>query len=495
MSRHRRPSTPASASHPRAERHHSTDRRAPAGLRTVAVGIAFVLPLGLFGGVTSTLTGGNPAAEAASRVFSLPASPDAEARADRAAERAGRKERAERSGSTTQSAGTTAAGATAGTTTPATGGTAGATSEPGPQPTQGTATQSATQSATASSSESTTQAAPETAPAPAATGLLEAGQSSQGLIAGGAELASLPMSGAAWNTVLSAARDHSGSVNLADQDSTHAARTLASALVAVRTGDAAQRDHVVSVLRQLPGSSLSGARVLAISRQLGGYAIAADLVGYQDPSFRAWIGGMRTKDVGNHGRWTTISMTSEDSANNWGTWAMATRIAISGYLGDRGDLDRAARVFRGFTGDRSAYAGFKPTNDFDPSWTCGSEWVPINPASCGAKGGAIVEDISRSDGSYPSVDSTGLTYSWEVLGGATLSARLLERAGYRDVWQWSDRALLRAATFLQRNGGYAPEYRVNQYIPHEINAAYGVQLGPVGAVGHGRQFGFTDWLS
>jgi hypothetical protein len=310
-----------------------------------------------------------------------------------------------------------------------------------------------------------------------------------------ASVASLPTSGAAWSTVLSAANDRSGGVDLVNQDNTHAARTLAAALVYARTGDAAHRTQVAASLQRLPGASLSGARVLSVGRQLGGYAIAADLIGYRDPGFQSWIGGMRTKTIGNHGRWAALSATSEDSPNNWGSWAMASRVAISAYLGDTADLHRAAVVFRGFVGERGSYAGFKHTGDYDPSWGCGeATWAPINPVSCGAKGGAIVEDISRSAGAYPSVDATGLTYSWEVLGGATMSARLLQRAGYGDVWSWGDKGLLRAATFLRDHGGYAPRFSVNQYIPHEINAAYGVSLGPVGKAGFGRQFGFTDWL-
>jgi hypothetical protein len=35
---------------------------------------------------------------------------------------------------------------------------------------------------------------------------------------------------------------------------------------------------------------------------------------------------------------------------------------------------------------------------------------------------------------------------------------------------------------------------VNQHIPHVINNEYGVKLGPVAAAGHGRQYGFSDWL-
>jgi hypothetical protein len=356
----------------------------------------------------------------------------------------------------------------------------------------GAGTTTSSSSPTASSSASSAAAAGPSSSTSAAA--LPAG-TTRGVLADLTQLTSTSTSTAAWKNVLSAAADHSGGVDLANQDNTHAARTLAAALVFARTGDAASRDQVVSALRQLPKAPLGSARVLSVARQLGGYAIAADLIDYRDASFQSWIGGMRTANIGNHGRWTAISQTSEDSPNNWGAWAMASRIAVSSYLGDKADLARAATVFRGFVGERSAYAGFRHTSDFDPSWGCGGDaWVPINPANCGGQSGAIVEDISRSAGAYPSVDTTGLTYSWEVLGGATLSSRLLARAGYTDVWQWGDRALLRAATFLQQHGGYTPAYRANQYIPYEINRAYGTQLGPLGAVGYGRQFGFTDWL-
>jgi hypothetical protein len=319
---------------------------------------------------------------------------------------------------------------------------------------------------------------------------------SRGVLTTPADLATRPTTGADWNTLTAAAQDRSGAVNLADQDSTKAARTLAAALLYARTGNTAQRTQVTATLAQLPSSPLRTARVLSVARQLGGYALAADLTGYRDPAFTTWLAGMRTRSIGNHGRWTTLTGTSENSGNNWGAWALATRIAIDAYLHDTTDLARAATVFRGFLGDRSAYAGFRHTADYDPTWGCGETgWAPINPTTCGAKSGAIVEDISRSAGHYPKADDTGRTYSWEVLGGATLSARLLQQAGYRDVWQWSDRALLRAATFLHTVGGYPARFRVNQYIPHEINGAYGVNLGPTSATaGFGRQFGFVGWL-
>jgi chitodextrinase len=306
----------------------------------------------------------------------------------------------------------------------------------------------------------------------------------------------LPMAGGAWASMLKVADGGLGRAALSDQNNVHAGQTVAAALVYARTGDAAYRDKVVAQLRQVPSSSLAEATSLSVGRQLAGYVIAADLVGHRERSFVDFVDRIRTQDLGNHGRWRSVSQTSENTANNWGAWALASRIAASAYVGDTADVAESARIFRGFTGDRSAYAGFETTVDFNPTWVCGNpaSWVPINPASCGDRGGAIVEDISRSQGDYPGVDDAGLAYSWETLGGATLSAELLSHAGYPDVYQWGDRALLRAAEFLHRRGGYPAPYSANQYIPWAINNAYGTALGPLNPAGHGRQFGFTDWL-
>ena len=316
------------------------------------------------------------------------------------------------------------------------------------------------------------------------------------LIIDGPQLAALPTSGPEWESMLSVATESLGTPDLADQDSTVAGQTVAAALVYARTGDDAYRDRVITVLTEAEQAPLAYARVLSVARQLAGFVIAADLVDYRDDSFESWVDDMRTQTFGGHSRWFQITQTSENSANNWGSWALASRIAASAYLGDTKDLDRASQVFRGLMGESDAYAGFQPTEDFDPSWACDPEnWVPVNPAGCGELSGAPVEDVSRSGGSAPTIDSTGVTYAWEFLGGATLSARVLAHSGYPSVYAWGDQALLRAGRFLADNGGYPAPDSVNQYIPWEIDSAYDVSLGPVNAAGFGRQFGFTDWLS
>ena len=315
------------------------------------------------------------------------------------------------------------------------------------------------------------------------------------LVVGSSALEALPMNGTGWTTLLSTANGSTGSVNLADQNNTNAGRVLASALVYARTGNASYRDKVVGQLKQVDASTLTDARVLSVARQLAGYAMAADLVGYRDPAFVSFMSGMRTRYIGNHGAWTALTQTSEVTANNWGAWALTSRIAIDIYVGDDADLARSAKVFRGFLGDAPPTPASSATADFDASYACGSlaTWVPINPAGCGDKDGAIVEDISRTARLYPTIDDTGRTYSWEVLGARDAQRQDARRSGYGGVWQWSDKALLRAASSPERHGGYAPRYTKTSTCPGGQQGLRGGH-GPVNPAGHGRQFGFTDWL-
>lgn len=311
------------------------------------------------------------------------------------------------------------------------------------------------------------------------------------------DLMALPTSGPEWDAMLAVADGDLGEIDLADQTNTNAGRLLAAALVYARTGQPDYRDRVVRYLRQLPTADLGDAWVNSVARQVGGYAIAADLVDYRDPAFVEWMDWLRTHDLGGNEVWYAITHTSEVSAHNWGAWALASRVAISAFLGDEADLAAAANIFRGFTGEREYYDDFEFTDYADPTWACGppEEWVPINPADCGSRSGAVLDDISRSPGEYPRTNETGIMYSWGNLGGSVVTARVLYHAGYRDVYEWGDRALLRAGEFLRRNGGYPPPFSINQYTPWEINAAYGADLGPLNPAGHGRAFGYTDWLA
>jgi len=319
------------------------------------------------------------------------------------------------------------------------------------------------------------------------------------LIAPRAHLLSLPTTGPAWDQMKSVADGDLGKPDLSDQDSDHGVRILAVALVYARTGDAAYRDRAREQVLAAIGTERPGADngILALARQLGAYVLAADLVGLSGPDgerFRGWLSAIRTRDLGGHGRWTQLTATHADSANNWGAFAGASRMAADLYLGDMADLGQAALVMQGFLGDRGAWSAFQPVED-SADWACHPEaYTPINPP-CTLSGvdvdGAVVRDISRGGHLAWPPGRDGILYTGESLQGLVVQAELLRAAG-ADAWSWSDQALLRAAGVLTRARGWNAT-EVGYHLPWIFNARYGLDL-PTKPAGFGRLSGYTDWL-
>jgi Alginate lyase len=312
------------------------------------------------------------------------------------------------------------------------------------------------------------------------------------------ELAGLPMSGPAWQQLKVAADGDLGKPEIADQNSNHDVRTLAVALVYARTGDRAYRAKAAGAILAAIETE-SGDRTLALGRNLVSYILAADLIdlrGYDpvgEQQFRAWLGSVRYEELA--GR--TLISTHEDRPNNWGTHAGASRIAADLYLGDRADLERAAAVFKGWLGDRAAYAEF--TYDKDLSWHAD----PANPVGVNPPG--ATRDGHRIDGAIPDDMQRGgkfrwppkhTNYPWGALEGALVQALLLSRAGY-DAWNWSDKALLRATQFLdevdREAGGWWAEDD-DEWMPWIVNHAYGTNFRVAFPALPGKNLGWTDWV-
>jgi hypothetical protein len=311
-----------------------------------------------------------------------------------------------------------------------------------------------------------------------------------------AEIAELPMSGSAWNNVLAAANSSCGGVDLANQDQSNNVCIMAKALVFARTGTTSYRTAVVDAISQIVWSGTYVGRALALGRELGAYVVAADLIDLQnvDPGLDASF-----RDKLRELRWTYTSGAAanlidchEKRPNNWGTHCGATRAAIAVYLGDTGDLERAAQVFKGFLGDRSSYAGFDYGDDL--SWQCDpSRPVGINPSACWKGGGSIdgvIPDDQRRGGSF-TWPAPHENYVWESLQGLLAQAVILSRAGY-PVWDWEDRALLRAVRWLHDVNGYAAEGD-DRWLPHIVNRAYGTSFPAPSPTTGGKNFGWTDW--
>jgi hypothetical protein len=323
------------------------------------------------------------------------------------------------------------------------------------------------------------------------------------------ELALLPMWGEAWESVKEAAEAALETPNLAGYNSYDDVHALAMALVYGRTGDPVYRAKAAEAIRLVMGTEHTGrqredslepgALALTVSRNLVSYVIAADLINLAefDPSldstFRQWIGRLR------HQEWSDGSMVANDiqRANNHGRMAGASRAAIAVYLDDREDLEQTARVFQGFLGDREMYAGFSFSRDL--SWQSDPEEpVGINPVGGTKEGlvldGALTEEMRR--GCSLQTPPCPTNYPWEGLQGILVEAVILHRQGY-DVWNWEDRAILRAVQFLYGlhvaypdDGWWATGD--DRWIPWLVNAVYGASF-PTEPARRGKNMAWTDW--
>lgn len=318
-----------------------------------------------------------------------------------------------------------------------------------------------------------------------------------------AEVRRLPERGAAWRQVKAVADQPLGQADIANQDSDHDTRTLAVALVYARTG---QRRYYLKAARAIMAAvgTERGGRTLALGRALVSYVVAADLIGLRnDPAragpFRSWLDGVRREQLAPQGRPTLIA-THELAPNNWGAHAGASRIAADVYLGDERDLARAAAVFKGWLGDRSAYSGFNFGDDL--SWQArASAPVALDPPGARRAGqsidGALPDDMRR--GCKLRFPPCRTLYPWEALQGAVVQAEILSRQGY-DAWNWQHRGLLRAAKFLfaldRRYPGshwWAP--RGNAWIPWLLNRRYGTRFPAAAPARTGKGMGYTDWTA
>ena len=361
----------------------------------------------------------------------------------------------------------------------------------GCNPTTTDPTATATPAETSAPSTPTTPASTST-PTTSASTPTTGGGGGGALLMSSSSIAAIPMSGSGWSALSSAASGSWGSPKLADLNSNHDQYTLAGALYYARTGDSAMRAKVASAILSAIGTE-SGSRSLEVSRNIVGYVLAADLIGFRsfkpadESRFRSWLAGLRTQSF--DGR--TIVDTHEERPNNWGTMAGAARVAIDRYLGDSADLARAWAVFQGWAGDRSAYAGF----DYgDTSWQCDpAKPVGINPAGCSKSGhdiGGVLPDDQRRSGSF-SWPPPCAGYVHEGLQGAIVQALLLQQGGY-PAFATSNRAILRSYQWLYANG--CPASGDDRPYPFIVNRFYGSSFPTDSGATIGKNFGWSSWL-
>lgn len=306
-----------------------------------------------------------------------------------------------------------------------------------------------------------------------------------------AEIAQLPMSGPAWTAVKAAADSAVGAINLSDQDDIDDVRTYARALVFVRTGSESYRQKVISSIMACLGSE-NGGRVLALSRNLPAIVIAADLAGLppdDDIKFRTWLAAVRNETLDSN---TLISI-HKRRPNNWGTQAGFARACAALYLDDAADLADTLKVFKGWLGDRSSYAGFEYG---DLAWQCDpSKAVGINPKGCQIQGhpmdGGLPEELRRASGSFvwpPPKEN----YVYTALEGALSQAWVLRHADPK-IFEASNSAILRAYKWLYEVCKF-PAVGNDTWQPLLVRAIYGPVIPTTSAPAQvGKSIGYTDW--
>jgi hypothetical protein len=308
-----------------------------------------------------------------------------------------------------------------------------------------------------------------------------------GVWIGAAELDCLPTSGAAWDALVERARSDWGDPDIGDQNSTHDVLTLAGALVAARLDDVELRDRVVDSLERVAGTETD--EILALSRNLLSYVVAADVVGLRSAAFDEWLREMQTNPGQSRAGIDTLLDSALRDPTNHGAHARASVVASARFLGDDETVGRVAARFRDWLGRSSD--GFE-WRELD--WQADADRPHgINPPGATLEGvdvdGVLPEEQRRSGGrEFPAPREP---YVWEGLQGAVTTAELLTRAGHRS-WDWESEALRRALRWLYDENDY-PAEGDDRWIPWVVNARTGSTFPTESPTSPGKSIGYTDW--
>lgn len=322
------------------------------------------------------------------------------------------------------------------------------------------------------------------------------------------EITSRPTTGAAWNSILSDAAGSWGTANVSNQDSDHDQYVLAGALVCARTGQYCDktRQGLLSAI-----GTESGARWLAVGRNMLGYTIAADvmrnsgnLAGADLTNISNWLASFLTKTLANNNSGVQEVLMPFKSGSNADAQSGAVYAAIAAYTNDTAKLDYVWNRFRLYSCDRTGNpeqtidigTGFGGGWSFAPSL---SEACPVNPIGTTKNGvridGALINDMVRG-GSFkfpPGYTS----YPWVGLEGYVPAALILQRAGYPS-FAVGDNAVLRTHEYLcyLKNNTTTDWWEPSRAaeVKHLVKVIYGFDAcGVAYPVGRGRTVGYTDW--
>lgn len=307
-----------------------------------------------------------------------------------------------------------------------------------------------------------------------------------------AELMAKPTSGAAWDRLKSAANSSWGSPNIDDINNPHDVLVLAGALYAARTGDSAMRTKTISGLTAAVSDSISehGDLILALSRTLQTYVIAADLIGYHSATFDAWVRKLLNYPYRGHSNGTGVYGVAVNSSNNWGNHARASTIASAIYLNDTAMLNKMTEVQKEWIGlaVSSRTLAYDGTN-----WHATSNKAGVNRKGSVKNGinidGALPEEMRR--GAELSANPAQTDYAWEGMQGAFVASIMLHRAGKLDIRSGDD-AIKRAINYLYLTIGW-PAEGDDLWQPWLASHYLGMSLSASAVTRAGKNMSYTDW--
>ncbi len=335
------------------------------------------------------------------------------------------------------------------------------------------------------------------------------------------QLQSLPTTGAAWDSMVTAMNslpaDGSGA-DISNQDSNHDQYTLAAALACARTNNATYCTKARGAVSSAIGTEVSTLTTprspadnqwLPVGRNLASYVIAADVLKLRtdsDPNslgsrVNAWIAGFKGR-VGSEG----VEFKPFSSGSNASAQVGFAYASVASYLNDTTMLARAWDGFRTYAGDPTApdRENINIKNAIEGGWTHAPskpEAKAVNPLGTTKNGvridGAIGNDMVRG-GSFTNPPGHS-QYPWVGMEGFVPAALILHRAGF-PAFQVADQAVKRAADYLwylyknvdsfwwdASDNGRAAE------VKHLVNTYYGTNYTVVYPTGIGRTVGFTEW--
>ena len=278
------------------------------------------------------------------------------------------------------------------------------------------------------------------------------------------DLATIAMDGPAWEAVLGGAQRDISNPDLADQDDHTGEYALAKAIVFARTGEGRYRDEVIESIESLVAKGHPGGRTLAWARNISGFVLAADLIGYRTSTFEDYLRHLAFDWKGSQLN-RSLHEVMVYMPNNWGKFAMQSLTATYWYLQDFENLQLVRDHFI-----RWVVGPELPENKVSRTAT---DWysdqgnrLQINPMgaskTCSTMPGGNDQVQVVIDGLQPSemrrsgecaLEPAYTGYGWEGLQPLVGTARMMERAGM-SIWELGDRAIYRAANALQiRLGG------------------------------------------